>query len=763
MTRTDTPQKIAFVGDYLPRQCGIATFTFDLRAAVAAYDSEIETLVVPTNDTEDGYDYPPEVRFEIAEQNIHDYYRAADFLNLSNVDVVSLQHEFGIFGGPAGSHILVLLRNLHMPVVTTLHTVLREPSADQRRVMDEIINLSARLVVMAERGREFLREIYNVPDDKIDLIPHGIPDMPFVDPNFYKDQFGVEGKFVLLSFGLLSPNKGIENVLKALPEIIRHYPNVVYIILGATHPHLLRTQGESYRLHLERLAHQYGLKKHVIFYNRFVDLEELKAFLGAADIYITPYLNEAQITSGTLSYAFGCGKAVISTPYWHARDLLADDHGILVPFNDSDAIADAVVALLQDEKRRHAMRKKAYLFGREMVWSNVAYQYAKAFRRARQMHLKPGSKRFMIRTLEEQRRQLPSIKLDHVLRLTDTTGILQHAVFTLPNFAEGYCTDDNARALLLMVQMGKLGVEPRRVRALTHTYSAFLHYAFNPKNRRFRNFMAFDRRWLEETGSEDSHGRALWALGYCVAECAYRPLQTWAAQTFDQALSVVTEFTAPRAWAFALLGLHAYLQMLSGDRFANQIREQLMHRLIALYRQNAGEGWHWFEEILAYDNARLSHALIANGNAIGDDEALRIGLESLEWLLEVQTSAEGYLQPIGSNGWYSRAGKRAQFDQQPLIPTALTSACLEAYRVTGESGWLEQARTAFEWFLGRNDLGLALYDPDGGGCYDGLHVDRLNQNQGAESTLSFLLALTEMQMMENTLRTFEKSPQESVS
>ncbi len=747
-------RKIAFVADYVPRQCGIATFTYDLCHAVAEQYHESKSFVVAVNDTEEGYDYPEEVRFEIAEQDLNSYHRAADYLNFNNTDIVSLQHEFGIFGGMAGSHVLGLLRNLHMPVVTTLHTILEEPTADQRRVMKELTSLSTRLVCMTERGKLFLKEIYKVPEEKIDLIPHGIPDMPFIDPNFYKDQFGVEGRLVILTFGLLSPNKGIEYVLKALPQVIAEFPNVVYIVLGATHPNVVRQQGESYRLALERLARDLGIKSHVIFYNRFVELEELKEFIGAADIYITPYLNRAQITSGTLSYSFGCGKAVISTPYWHAEELLADGRGVLVPFADSKAIAQELMALLREEPRRHAMRKKAYMLGREMIWSNVAHLYMEVFQKSRGKQPARLARPYAVKTLDAQKRQLPAIRLEHLVKMTDSTGMLQHATFSIPRFEDGYCTDDNARALLLTVLLQEIGIETAQLQSLAKTYAAFLTHAFNSELKRFRNFLAFDRHWLEKAGSEDSHGRALWTLGTCVGRSHHRDLQMWATQLFDSALPTVTTFTSPRAWAFALLGIHEYLTRFSGDRTVSQIRDTLTQRLVELYENTAEENWQWFEDIVTYDNAKLSHALILSGRGMSNDKAFDIGLQSLKWLLSIQSAEDGHFRPIGSNGWYRRGGERAQFDQQPTLTHATVSACLQAFRATEDYFWLEKARIAFEWFLGRNDLGLALYDPNTGAGYDGLHVDRLNQNQGAESTLAWLLSLTEMHAMEQSLNVF---------
>ena len=748
--------EIAFLGDYSPRKCGIATFTTDLCESMAREFPKSDCFAVPVNDNENGYDYPREVRFEIEEQDFSSYLRAADFLNISNVDVVSLQHEFGIFGGPAGRHVLGFLRELKAPVVTTLHTILREPNPDERRVMDELINDSTRLITMNQRGREILETIYRAPAAKIDVIPHGIPDMPFVDPNFYKDNFGVEGRLVLLTFGFLSPNKGIENVLLALPEVLKEFPDLVYIVLGATHPVLLREEGEAYRLSLERLAKKNNIQKNVIFHNRFVSLEELKEFIGAADIYITPYQNEAQISSGTLAYAVGAGKAVISTPYWHAAELLRDDRGVLVPFGDSKAIAREVLALLSDETRRHAIRKSAYLLGREMVWSNVARLYMRSFEQARLGRALLSRASFAIKTLDQQARQLPTLKLDHLFRMTDSTGLFQHATFSVPNFAEGYCTDDNARALILTVLLEELGEESVRVRSLATTYAAFLHYALDPTSKRFRNFMSFDRKWLEPYGSDDSHGRALWALGVCVGRSRRRTFQSWAGQLFQQALSCVTELQSPRTWAFSLLGIQEYLRRLSGDRVAQQVRDTLVARLMELFDKVAGKDWCWCEEIATYDNARIAQALIATGATTGQQAVKERGLQALRWLADCQTSADGYFRPIGNNGFWRQKEERPHFDQQPVEACAMVSACLEAYRFTNDPSWHEHAQSVFDWFLGWNDLGLELYSPNTGGCCDGLLVDRVNPNQGAESTLSFLLSLAEMRMVENAVAVFHQ-------
>ncbi|SDT97471.1 Glycosyltransferase involved in cell wall bisynthesis [Verrucomicrobium sp. GAS474] len=751
-------KKIAFLGDYFPRKCGIATFTHDLRGAVAAGYPAIDCFVAPVSDRAEGYDYGPEVRFEFSENDLDSYIRTAEYLNFSGTDVVCLQHEYGIFGGPAGSFILALLRDLRIPVVTTLHTVLEKPSAEQRRVLQELALLSSRLVVMSERGRRMLREIYDVPEKKIDLIPHGIPDMPFTDPNFLKDQFQVEGKQVLLTFGLLSPNKGIEYVLRALPEVVRQFPNLVYIVLGATHPNLVRDHGEIYRLSLERLAADLGITRHVSFYNRFVELDELTDFLGVADLYITPYLNPAQITSGTLAYAYGGGKAVISTPYWHAEELLADGKGVLVPFADSEAIAREVVALLRDDKRRHAMRKAAYVEGRGMIWERAAHRYMASFERARSHPTSQPIRRMGVRTLDEKRLELPALRLDHLAAMSDSTGLLQHAIYSLPDYAHGYCTDDNARALIATLMLEELELDLPEVRRLTDTYASFMQYAFDPGARRFRNFMSYDRKWLEASGSEDSQGRALWALGTCVGRSRRSDLQSWAAQLFERALPPLLDTTSPRTWAFALLGIYEYFRRLNGDRMAAQIRDVLTQRLIDLYEANASEKWGWFEDTVSYDNARLSQVLILSGRWADNPKAFEIGLKSLRWLVDVQKSPGqmAHFRPIGSEGFYKRGGKPALFDQQPVEALATISACLEAYRSTNDPAWHREARIAFEWFLGRNDLGLALCDPKTGACCDGLHIDRVNQNRGAESTLSYLISLSEMKLLENNLKAFHE-------
>jgi glycosyltransferase involved in cell wall biosynthesis len=756
-----TINRIGFIGNYLPRQCGIATFTTDLCEAIATEYSDTTCIALPINDIEAGYAYPPRVRFELAEKDIDSYRRAADFLNINSVDLVCLQHEYGIFGGPAGSHILALLRELRMPIVTTLHTVLQKPNPDQRRVLQEVAALSDRVVVMSERGLEFLQEVYRVLPEKIDLIPHGIPDVSFVDPSFHKDLFGVEGKMVLLSFGLLSANKGIETVIAALPAIVARYPNVVYIVVGATHPHVLRQDGETYRLSLQRLAQEQGVARNVIFYNRFVSLEELIEFISVADIYITPYLNPAQITSGTLAYTLGAGKAVISTPYWYAEEMLADERGVLVPFRDPTALAEQVIDLLDHESKRHSMRKRAYLYGRAMIWPQVAQRYMESFERARAERRSFIPSNFAVKPLDQRPGELPPLKLDHLHHMTDDTGMIQHANFIVPNYHEGYSIDDNARALIVSTHLAELELGNGDALALASRYLAFIGYAFNRETGRFRNFMDYQRHWLEENGSEDSHGRALWALGTVLGRSNTPALQSMAGWLFEQALPAILETTSPRAWAFTIIGIHEYLRRFDGDRRASQVRDELAGRLLMLYQNSRSDDWRWYEDGLSYCNATLPQAMLMCGQWIPNKAMTGAGLESLSWLADLQRAdaVGGHFVPIGSNGFYERDGERARFDQQPVEAQSMASACLEAYRSTGDEQWRTEARRAFEWFLGRNDLNLPLYDPTTGGCRDGLHPDRPNENQGAESTLAFLQTLLELRLAENPLLAMETQMQ----
>lgn len=750
-------KKVAFIGNYLPRQCGIATFTTDLCESFALTNPGIQCFAVPITDIEEGYQYPERVRFEIIEQDLNSYKAAADFLNLNDVDIVSLQFEYGIFGGKAGSYILSLLRNLKMPIVTTLHTVLTDPNEEQRRVMDELLLISDYVIVMSQKGIDILSNVNKTHPDKVRLIPHGIHDVSFIDPNFYKDQYGVEGKIVLLTFGLLSPQKGIEVVLKALPEVIKDHPNVVYLIAGVTHPNLIKHEGEKYRISLQLLAEELGIKGNLIFHNKFVPVEVLKELLAIADIYITPYLGENQITSGTLSYSFGAGNAVISTPYWHAQELLADGRGILVPFGDPGALTAAIRRLIENEVERHSMRKNAYLLGREMTWDKVAQQYRSLFEEAREKRSAVMQKKVLMQPLDEQPFILPKIKLSHLIRMTDSIGIFQHAKHNIPNYAEGYCTDDNSRALVLTVLLEDLGtLNPLVLNDLSTRYLGFVRYAWDEKAARFRNFLTFQREWGKDDFSEDNHGRVVWALGTCIGRSKNEGFSLMAAEIFEQALTPVSSFSSPRAWANAIIGAQEYQQRFPGDMSARNSMNVLSKKLIRLYDENSSDEWKWFEPVLSYCNAGLSRALILSGRCLSSEKTLRYGIESLKWLITMQTSSSGHFQPIGSERIFERGSSKPLFDQQPIEAYSTVSACLEAYKTTKDKQWYKEAEKAFQWYLGANDLGIPLYNSVNGSSFDGLHIDRVNRNQGAEATISFLLSLYEMTNVRNIIETFKE-------
>ncbi len=738
--RRESIRRIAMLGNHLPRQCGIATFTTDLSAAIAGVSSQLDCFVLAMNDVGRHHVYPPRVQFEIAEPDLVSYRRAADFLNVKNVDVLSVQHEYGIFGGKAGSHVLTLLRGLRMPIVTTLHTILEEPDDRQRPLMDELVALSSRVVVMSEEGRAVLRHVHRVPQEKIDVIPHGIPSLPEGD---YRDQLDVAGKSVILTFGLLSPDKGIEYVIDALPDILERHPATIYVVLGATHPHVREKAGETYRLGLVARAARLGVEASVIFHDRFVSDVELAEFLSVADIYVTPYLNMAQSTSGTLAYAVGAGRVVISTPYRHARELLADGRGILVPRADSAAIAREINGVLDDGAKRLALSARASAYGADKHWPAIARAYLESFERATKEHEQHGRASRYSR-VSRSSPALPEPNFEHLGVLTDQTGILQHCNFSVPKYADGYCLDDNARALLLTALVEDSGTsDPKLVRMLGTRYLAFVSHAFEPKTRRFRNFLSYAREWQEDVGSDDCHGRAMWALGAVIGRSTDPGRQSLAGWLFHAGLPSVVELTSPRAWAYSLLGISEYLHAFSGDSHVQTVQRNLAARLLDLFRRSSSPGWPWFEDRLTYCNARLPQALLVTSRWSDDAEMEAVGVRTLDWLVALQTT-DDHFAPIGSNGFYPRGGQRARFDQQPVEAGATVSACLDARRITGDGRWFGHARRAFDWFLGHNELHRSLYDPATGACHDGLHADRINKNQGAESTLSFLLALFEL-------------------
>jgi glycosyltransferase involved in cell wall biosynthesis len=739
-------RRIAVIGNSLPRHCGIATFTTDLQQAISTLRPNIDTCIVAMTDHGQIYEYPAAVALQIKDGNIDEYARAADFLNGGRFDAVCLQHEFGIFGGEAGAHILVLLSRLTMPVVTTLHTVLAEPTAAQRAVLERIVEASSKVVVMAKKGRELLRSVYQVPDDKIEVIAHGIPDVAFVGSDAAKAKLGFGGRSVILTFGLLSPNKGIEVMIDAMPSILKRRADAVYVVLGATHPNLVRDEGEAYRERLMARVRELGVEDHVVFLDQFVDQATLLEFISMCDVYVTPYLNEAQMTSGTLAYSFGLGKPVVSTPYWHARELLADGRGVLVPFGDAAAIGSEIAGLLTDDVRRQAMCKRAYAASRTMTWPRTADRYMSVFENARQGHWLKVIARSDTSSPEPRGAAAPDMQIGHFLSMCDDTGLFQHAVHSVPDRSHGYCVDDNARALLLACALNNPG-EQRLSEVLTARFAAFVQHAWNPETRRFRNFMGFNRAWLENTGSEDSHARTLWALGECARRDASPSRRQWAASLFAEALPTAEAFRSPRAWAFTLLGLSAYCAVAPDDLHAQEVRHFLADRLMSALAAVETPDWVWFEEGLSYDNARLSQALMLTGMAMQKPAYVDAGLRSLHWLMIQQTAPAGHFRPVGTAGFADRRKHPRAFDQQPVEATATIAACLTAWRADGDAEWKAIATRVFGWFLGSNDLSVALVDPHTGSCRDGLHPDRANENRGGESVLSYLLSLAEIRQL----------------
>jgi glycosyltransferase involved in cell wall biosynthesis len=741
----DEMKRVAFVSTYLPRQCGIATFTSALNGALRANDPNLDSFVVALNEPGKQYSYSKDVRYQLSAASLSSYRRAAEFVNTSGADVVSLQHEYGIFGGKDGDQILTFLRLVKVPVVTTLHTVLPNPSSSQRAVMEAVCALSKRVVVMSESGAQLLHSVHEVPDDKIDFIPHGI--QALASGTGDKRQLGLAGKQVLLTFGLLSPDKGIETVIDALPQVVAKHPGVVYVILGATHPHVKEREGETYRFMLEARARQRGVHEHVVFHDAFVSETELAQFLSATDIYITPYLNLEQSSSGTLAYAVGSGKVVISSAFRYARELLANGRGVLVPPRNSAALATAIVDVLNDPARKAEIEQRASGLGASMNWSNVASRYVASFESGR-LQREPEATLFLLRPPRHEAVVVPDVDMSHMLVLTDDTGILQHAVRNVPRYAEGYCTDDNARALLLVSLMEEERVEPpAKLRTLATRYLGFLNYAFNAANGKFRNFLSYDRVWMEQAGSDDSHGRALWALGTAIHHTTDPGRRELAKDLFAQALPGALSMSSPRAWAYALIGIHEWLQANGEHDQVKGAGQALAKRLMTRYVESATPDWSWFEREVTYCNARLPQALILAASFLDDEQMLDTGLQSLQWLHSIQ-EVDGRYSPIGSSGFYVYGGEPAVFDQQPVEACGMVSACLLAYRVTADDVWAARAQQAFDWFLGRNCAEQWLYDPMTGGCRDGLNELGVNENQGAEATLSFLLALMDVRQRE---------------
>ncbi len=717
-------RRICLLGNHTPRQCGIATFTDDLAQALSQARPETEVFVAAMNDGRT-YAYPAQVQLTIEQDDLDAYETAADQLNARAIDVLSVQHEFGIFGGPAGSYLLTLLRRMRAPIVTTLHTVLEQFTAEQLAVVEELTALSTRVVVMSERAVRYL-VAQGVPHEKIAFIHHGVHVMD-ASRDAEKARLGLSGRTLILTFGLLSPSKGIETAIRSLSDVVRDFPDVTYLVLGATHPNVRAQHGEAYREQLVRLAADLGVAAHVRFDNKFVDRDELTRCLVAADVYLIPYLKQEQITSGTLAYAVGNGKAVVSTPFWHAEELLADGRGALVPFQEPAALGSTLRDVLGDHGRRNAMEGRALAFGERMHWPNVARSYAALFEaipRVRPASLTPVRQ--------------PALTLNHIAAMTDGTGVFQHAVLAVPNLSEGYTTDDNARALHLAILADQ---DPNAPVIVRRTLS-FLHHALNPATGRFRNFMAYDRRWLDEHGGENAQARAVRAL-VAASSRLDGALGRTARELLRRAWPAIEDLSHPRAQAIALIAL--------AERAENQVPEpawvmladEYAENLLSLRRKAATPSWPWFESYLSYSNAKLPHGLLAYGRVFDCPQAVATGLSMLGWLESQQTAPDGTFLPIGSERQYNAGEARPLWDGQPIEVYATVAANLEAHRVTGDVAWLVGARRALEWLFGRNAIGASLYDPETNGCQDGLHRHRPNANQGAESTLALWLSVAE--------------------
>lgn len=724
---------IALIGNFLPRKCGLATYTTDTYNALIARFPDLRVDVYAMDDHPGLYAYPPEVTRAIPQHERAAYLDAARAIEASGAQAIWVQHEYGIYGGAAGEHLIALLDRVSVPVFATLHTVLERPSADERRVMEALLRRSARVVVMAERGRDILKRVHGVDDRKMVMIPHGVPDRALADPDQFKPAFGWEGRDVVLTFGLLAPNKGIETIIAAMPEVVEADPRALYVVLGATHPNLVAHEGEAYRDRLKALAEEKGVAEHVRFIDAFVDYDDLIDYLQAADIYATPYTNPAQITSGTLSYAVGVGKAVISTPYVHATEILDDGHGVIVDFGDSAAFAREIRTLLSDKQARTQLSARAYARGRTMIWPRLV-ENAMA-----ELETVIASKPQRVAT-SRARAELPVLQPDisAVERMSDATGMLQHSIYSVPDRRHGYCIDDNARALILMCKID--GIDDTLRDKWTSIYAAFVQYAWNPDARRFRNFMNFDRTWCEDEGSEDSNGRALWALGVTARDARAQKHRDWASAMFDSTASIALDLGSPRARAFAMLGAAAMLEAHPGHTLSRMVLDRFGGELIALLDGARRPEWQWFEIVLAYDNARLPEALLRAGKALGKQSFISVGLETLEWIVERQTSPEGRFRAVGTESFGRPYADPLPFDQQPLEAQATVDACIAALEVTGEPRWGEEAMRAYRWYLGANDLELPLATAQDGGCFDGLMPGGLNRNQGAESILALQLA-----------------------
>ncbi len=729
--------KIAFISTYKPRECGIATFTENLIRSMAqsqdTQDTNYSVYVVAMDDKDESYPYPDIVKYTIRESHQKDYLKAADYIN-HNTDICFLQHEFGIFGGNSGVYILPLLHRLKIPLIVTLHTVLKNPTFSEKAIIKEIARQAVTVVVMSKLAVSFLRDIYQVPRHKIRIIEHGFPTFDFNSHDFYKRKYHLDNKTSLMTFGLLSRGKGIETVLHALPKVVEKHPEIEYIILGKTHPNVVKHSGEEYRNFLKRIIRKNNLGNHVSFIDRFLEEQELCEYLSATDIYITPYPNEAQITSGTLSYAVGSGAAVVSTPYWHAQELLDKGRGVLFPFNDPDGLAEVLNDLLDNPEKIRKIRKKAFNYGKKITWPLQGVKYLDIAQQAlSNTHVNHTHNENIIDpTL------LPKFNLLHVKRMTDSTGMLQHARYNIPNYHHGYCLDDNARALLVMTMAYSRQKEPEAL-DLISVYLAFIQY-MQLDDGRFRNFLSYDRQFLDEEGSEDSFGRTVWALGFLLSHAPNDAFFQLAKIIFDRTVPHFFSLESIRGIANTLIGISFYLDRFPYDEGMVVIMKQMADKLIDAFEAEKTEDWQWFEPVLSYDNGLLPASLFYVYEKTEDEKYRKVALESMKFLDSV-VFKDDHISLVGNSYWFHRGGQKSRFDQQPIDAMAMVIMYKKAYTVLNrDKSYLQKMITSFLWFMGENDLRVPLYDYETKGCCDGLEKDGVNRNQGAESMLAYLMA-----------------------
>jgi glycosyltransferase involved in cell wall biosynthesis len=728
--------KIANISTYPSRECGIGTFTQNLLGSLvnsSSTDTKPTTgFVVAISDHDQVYAYPPEVKLVIQQEQQADYLEAANFINVSGADLCILEHEFGIYGGQNGVYILPFLHRLEIPVVVVLHTVLKAPSYNEKAVLNGVCKMATKVVVMSKKAIGFLVDVYAVPLEKISFIEHGVPDIHF-DKQTVKKEFKLEDKKILLTFGFIGRNKGIETVIKALPLVIEKHPDTLYIVLGKTHPNILRHSGEEYRNYLHRLVKTLHLEDHVLFLNEFIDQHELFKYLSASDIYITPYINEAQITSGTLSYALGAGCAVISTPYWHASELLIEGRGRLFGFGNSEELAGIFMELFDHPAALREIQDKAYTYGKGITWPKIGEKYKMLSSAVLAEPLKPVAKK---KTIVDPL-LLPPFSLAHIKRLTDDTGIIQHAKFGIPNLKEGYCLDDNARALL-MVLMAYKQKKDLLALELSPIYLSYIHYMQN-KDGRFRNFLSFNRNFLDEVGSEDSFGRTIWALGYLLGNAPNDAYYQTGRLVFFSAAPNFEKLQSIRSVANTMIGISYYLRSNPSDDGMTERLRKMAYVLIKHFEANCTDKWKWFEPLLAYDNGMLPLSLLHSAEMLNDDKVKEVALVTMNFLTAV-TMKDGYLSVIGNREWYKKGGERSLFAQQPIDALAMVLMYHQAFHLTNDKQYLNQLYTSFMWFLGENDLRMSLYDFETKGCCDGFENDGVNRNQGAESSLAYLIS-----------------------